>query len=64
MGAGVDGHYGLWVDEAFEKGITGKCETFENGVLCDDRLNEGEEGEGVQEKFEPMVVEVWAVGMD
>lgn len=77
--------YGLWLDESFSKGVTGRCETFENVPLCDpcerkrdinmaksggsagaEKAGEGDasdedEGEG---SFEPVFVEVWAVGLD
>jgi len=48
---GGDGHYGLWLDDAFEKGISSACLTFGNEPLS-------EEGE----KFDILGVEVWSVG--
>ncbi|KAK4452053.1 oxidation resistance protein 1 [Podospora aff. communis PSN243] len=50
MGAG-DGKYGLWLDDALEKGISSTCQTFGNERLSD-------EGE----KFGVLGVEVWVVG--
>ncbi|RFU29121.1 hypothetical protein B7463_g7218, partial [Scytalidium lignicola] len=48
---GGDGHYGLWLDDSFEKGISSMCLTFGNEPLSD-------EGE----KFEILGVEVWTIG--
>ncbi|KAH7412530.1 hypothetical protein BKA64DRAFT_659035 [Cadophora sp. MPI-SDFR-AT-0126] len=48
---GGDGHYGLWLDDTFEKGISSHCLTFGNEPLS-------EEGE----KFEILGVEVWSIG--
>ncbi|KAL2076106.1 hypothetical protein VTL71DRAFT_1049 [Oculimacula yallundae] len=48
---GGDGHYGLWLDDTFEKGISSHCLTFGNEPLS-------EEGE----KFEILGVEVWSLG--
>jgi hypothetical protein len=48
---GGDGHYGLWLDDNFEKGISSGCPTFGNEPLS-------EEGE----KFEIVGVEVWNIG--
>ncbi|OJJ48640.1 hypothetical protein ASPZODRAFT_130738 [Penicilliopsis zonata CBS 506.65] len=50
LGAG-DGHYGLWLDSSFEKGVSASCETFGNEPLSD---------EGT--KFDVLGVEVWYVG--
>ncbi|KAI1945217.1 oxidation resistance protein 1 [Ophidiomyces ophidiicola] len=48
---GGDGHYGLWLDDSFEKGISSPCLTFGNEPLCD---------EGT--KFDVMNVELWYIG--
>lgn len=48
---GGDGHYGLWLDDTLEKGISSSCPTFGNEALSD-------EGE----KFEVMGVELWTLG--
>lgn len=46
-----DGHYGLWLDSALERGVSASCPTFGNEALSD-------EGE----KFEVLGCEVWFVG--
>lgn len=46
-----DGHYGLWLDDGLEKGVSASCQTFGNEPLSD---------EGV--KFDVLGVEVWYVG--
>ncbi|KAI9658112.1 MAG: oxidation resistance protein 1 [Trizodia sp. TS-e1964] len=48
---GGDGHYGLWLDDVFEKGISSSCPTFGNEPLSD-------EGN----KFDILGVELWSVG--
>lgn len=48
---GGDGHYGLWLDDTFEEGISSSCPTFGNEPLS-------EEGE----KFGVLGVEVWSIG--
>lgn len=48
---GGDGHYGLWVDDTFEKGISSSCPTFGNEPLSDKG-----------EKFDILGVEVWSIG--
>ncbi|KAI9676882.1 MAG: oxidation resistance protein 1 [Caeruleum heppii] len=48
---GGDGHYGLWLDDVFERGISSRCPTFGNEPLS-------EEGD----KFWIQGVEVWCVG--
>ena len=48
---GGDGHYGLWLDDQLDTGISETCLTFGNEPLS-------EEGK----KFEVMGVEVWYVG--
>ncbi|KAG9233073.1 hypothetical protein BJ875DRAFT_465128 [Amylocarpus encephaloides] len=48
---GGDGHYGLWLDDNFEKGVSSACPTFGNEPLS-------EEGS----KFEIVGVELWSVG--
>ena len=46
-----DGHYGLWLDDNLEKGISSPCPTFGNEPLSD---------EGT--KFTVIGVELWYVG--
>lgn len=46
-----DGHYGLWLDDSFEKGVSSPCLTFGNEPLCD---------EGT--KFDVLNVELWYIG--
>ncbi|CRG88209.1 Oxidation resistance protein 1 [Talaromyces islandicus] len=48
---GGDGHYGLWIDDSVEKGVSASCPTFGNEPLSD---------EGT--KFDILGVEVWYVG--
>ncbi|KAH0542096.1 hypothetical protein FGG08_003476 [Glutinoglossum americanum] len=48
---GGDGHYGLWLDDIFEKGISSRCLTFGNEPLSD-----------VGEKFDILGVELWHIG--
>ncbi|CAL3969769.1 hypothetical protein PZA11_007650 [Diplocarpon coronariae] len=48
---GGDGHYGLWLDDVFERGISSHCLTFGNEPLS-------EEGQ----KFEILGVELWSIG--
>lgn len=48
---GGDGHYGLWLDDNFERGISSHCLTFGNEPLS-------EEGQ----KFDIMGVELWSIG--
>ncbi|CAG8974745.1 hypothetical protein HYALB_00000356 [Hymenoscyphus albidus] len=48
---GGDGHYGLWLDDNFERGISSSCPTFGNEPLS-------EEGQ----KFDIVGVELWSVG--
>jgi hypothetical protein len=79
LGGGIDGRYGLWIDSAFEKGVSSRSETYGNEVLCDDRERSEPAGKDEDEraaksaerekargevKFEPVIVEVWAVGID
>lgn len=46
-----DGHYGLWLDSALERGISSPCPTFGNEALSDDG-----------QKFDVLGCEVWFVG--
>lgn len=46
-----DGHYGLWLDDNLENGISDTCPTFGNEPLSDDG-----------KKFEVMGVELWYIG--
>lgn len=46
-----DGHYGLWLDDNLEKGISSPCLTFGNEPLSD-------EGN----KFDVLGVELWYLG--
>ncbi|KAH0548658.1 hypothetical protein GP486_007799 [Trichoglossum hirsutum] len=48
---GGDGHYGLWLDDTFEKGISSRSLTFGNEPLSD-----------VGEKFNILGVELWHIG--
>ncbi|KAF2277547.1 TLD-domain-containing protein [Westerdykella ornata] len=48
---GGDGHYGLWLDDNLENGVSSACPTFGNEPLSD---------EGT--KFEVLGVELWYVG--
>lgn len=45
-----DGHYGLWIDDSVEKGISESCPTFGNEPLSD-------EGK----KFDILGVEIWYI---
>ncbi|KAF1920647.1 hypothetical protein BDU57DRAFT_509044 [Ampelomyces quisqualis] len=49
---GGDGHYGLWLDDNLENGISDTCPTFGNEPLSDDG-----------KKFEVMGVELWYIGV-
>lgn len=49
---GGDGHYGLWLDDNLEHGVSDTCPTFGNEPLSD-------EGK----KFEVMGVELWYIGV-
>lgn len=46
-----DGHYGLWLDDNLERGISSTCPTFGNEPLSDDGT-----------KFEVLGVELWYIG--
>ncbi|OAL54820.1 oxidation resistance protein 1 [Pyrenochaeta sp. DS3sAY3a] len=48
---GGDGHYGLWLDDNLEHGVSDTCPTFGNEPLSDDG-----------KKFEVMGVELWYIG--
>lgn len=48
---GGDGHYGLWLDDNLDKGVSNSCPTFGNEPLSD---------EGI--KFEVLGVELWYIG--
>ncbi|CAI6339100.1 unnamed protein product [Periconia digitata] len=48
---GGDGHYGLWLDDNLEQGVSSTCPTFGNEPLSD-------EGS----KFEVLGVELWYIG--
>ncbi|KAI9820878.1 MAG: oxidation resistance protein 1 [Thelocarpon impressellum] len=48
---GGDGHYGLWLDDVFEHGISASCPTFGNEPLSDEGKN-----------FDVLGVEMWCVG--
>jgi len=52
---GGDGRYGLYVDSAFSDGVSERCETFGNEVLCGDVDASG------RGRFECVVLEVWHV---
>ncbi|XP_014555010.1 hypothetical protein COCVIDRAFT_39217 [Bipolaris victoriae FI3] len=49
---GGDGHYGLWLDDNLENGVSDTCPTFGNEPLSD-------EGK----KFEVLGVELWYIGV-
>jgi len=49
---GGDGHYGLWLDDNLDRGISSTCPTFGNEPLSD-------EGE----KFDVLGVEIWYIGI-
>ncbi|KAH7137949.1 hypothetical protein B0J11DRAFT_395 [Dendryphion nanum] len=48
---GGDGHYGLWLDDNLEHGVSSSCPTFGNEPLSDDGT-----------KFEVLGVELWYLG--
>ncbi|EED12383.1 oxidative stress response protein Oxr1, putative [Talaromyces stipitatus ATCC 10500] len=48
---GGDGHYGLWIDDSVEKGVSDSCPTFGNEPLSDDGT-----------KFDILGVEIWYIG--
>ena len=48
---GGDGHYGLWLDDSLDKGISDSCPTFGNEPLSEDG-----------HKFNVLGVEVWYLG--
>lgn len=48
---GGNGHYGLWLDDNLEQGISSPCPTFGNEPLSDDG-----------EKFDILGVELWSIG--
>ncbi|KAK2759822.1 oxidation resistance protein 1 [Arachnomyces sp. PD_36] len=50
VGAG-DSHFGLWLDDSFEKGVTNHCPTFGNEILSDQGS-----------KFDVLGVEMWYIG--
>lgn len=52
-----DGNYGLYVDSSFSDGLSERCETFGNDVLCQDVDVNG------RGRFECMVLEVWHIGV-
>ena len=77
FGGGEDGQFGLWLDGVFERGWTGRSETFGNEPLVGSggeagrEKREGEKGGGSDEddeeagegrKFEIVGLECWAVG--
>lgn len=47
-----DGHYGLWLDDNLENGVSDSCPTFGNEPLSD-------EGN----KFDVLGVELWYIGI-
>ncbi|KAF2144788.1 uncharacterized protein K452DRAFT_209698, partial [Aplosporella prunicola CBS 121167] len=49
---GGDGHYGLWLDDNLEEGVSSACPTFGNEPLSD---------EGT--KFDVLGVELWYIGV-
>ena len=55
MGGGGD-TYGLWLDHNLDRGSSGRCETFDNPVLC-----EGQGGAGQAVEFQCECVELWGL---
>lgn len=51
-----DGNNGLWIDRSLENGVSCKCDTFGNEVLCEPGLH------SKYAKFKIMGLEVWRVG--
>ncbi|RPA79800.1 TLD-domain-containing protein [Ascobolus immersus RN42] len=51
IGAGKDGKTGLWLNDRFDKGYSGRCDTFMNEPLSDDDGG----------SFEVLGVEVWQI---
>ncbi|KAE8241729.1 hypothetical protein A4X13_0g7288 [Tilletia indica] len=45
IGSGDNGRYGLWLGSSLEQGVSSRCSTFGNDVLCDDEPG-GEEQDG------------------
>ncbi|GAA5886874.1 hypothetical protein JCM5296_005176 [Sporobolomyces johnsonii] len=74
LGGGNDGVFGLWIDGVFERGWTGRSETYGNEPLVGPRGGEGGgkgKGQGERDggaaaaeegKFEVVGFECWAVG--
>lgn len=55
FGGGEDGVFGLWIDGVFERGWTGRCETYANeplvdlrarGVVADEDKDRADAGDG------------------
>ena len=46
-----NGHYGLWLNDNFEKGVSSSCLTFGNEPLSD-----------AGTKFDVLGVELWYIG--
>ena len=46
-----DGHYGLWLDDNLENGVSQTCPTFGNEPLSDEGPN-----------FDVLGVEIWHIG--
>lgn len=61
-----DGHYGLWLDDTFEHGISSSCPTFGNEPLSDEGApptDTGDQsGKTKGKKFDVLGVEVWYLG--
>ncbi|GAA5982248.1 hypothetical protein JCM10908_004800 [Rhodotorula pacifica] len=49
FGGGEDGVFGLWIDGVFERGWTGRCETYANEPLVDVKARGGGSAVGVEE---------------
>ena len=61
MGGG-GGTYGLWLDEHLDRGSSGRCETFDNPVLCSGRAGRAEEQRGGSAaQFRCECLEVWSL---
>lgn len=52
MGGGSSGHYGVWIDSNFDKGLTATCESYGNEPLTSDGRT----------KFSILNLEVWQIG--
>lgn len=51
------GNNGLWIDKSLDNGVSCKCDTFGNEVLCDSGLQSS------CQKFKIIALQVWRVGL-